>query len=196
MTNEQQQQHPDVRELALLAGGDLPVWRKWQVNRHVKNCAECQAELEAMTDTRQGFAVDANKLPPGLDWNRLEFEMRANIRVGLAAGDAIRPREAPAHWDWRAGFAVAALATVVITGWFLGRQGRTSGLPVASVQAGYAMAQSGREGIELKQRSGAVMTLMAPGARPVSYSVNTEGGLSARSVDEAGQITISHVQID
>lgn len=190
------EQHPDVRDLALLAGGELPLWRRWRLERHVRNCDTCQAEYEALAGVRREFARDVNQLPAGLDWSRLEFEMRANIRVGLAAGDAIRPPEASSAWDWRASFAVAALATVVITGWFLGRQGRISGAPAASVQAGYAMAQSGREGIELKQRSGAVMTLMSPAARPVSYSVNTEGGLSARSVDESGQITISHVQID
>ena len=193
MRNEQ---HPDVRELALLAGGDLPWWRKWQLTRHAKGCADCQAELGALKDVRREFARAASELPAGLDWQRLEFEMRANIRVGLAAGEAIRPREIAGRWDWRAGFAVAALATVVVTGWFLGRQNRVSTAPVASVQAGYAMAQSGSEGIEWKQRSGAVLTLMAPAARPVSYTVNTEGGLSARAVDEAGQITISHVQID
>lgn len=191
-----QQSHPDVRDLALLAGGELPFWKKWHVRRHVRECADCEAEFEAMSHTRAGFARSAGELPAGLDWDRLEFEMRANIRVGLAAGDAIRPQVAPARWDWRAGFAVAALATVVVTGWMLGRQNRVNNSPVASVQAGYAMAQSGREGIELKQQSGAVLTLMAPATRPVSYSVDTEGALSARSVDEAGQITISHVQVD
>jgi hypothetical protein len=191
-------QHPDLRTLALLAGGELPWWQRLRVTLHVRNCENCQQELEALQDSRSFIAETAHALPAFVDWDCLAADMRANIQVGLEAGEAIRPREATVlSLDWRPAFAIAALTLVILTGWYLNINRRNIyQLPAASVEAGDARVESGTDGIVLT-RGGGRMTVMQPKAQPVSYSVNSTGAVSARTIDsETGQVTISHVYLD
>ena len=83
--------HPDQAQIALFAGGDLGRWERWRVSRHVARCSECRKEVQALQDlgTQLRELVANPELPNGLNWNRLEQEMTGNIRVGLAAGEAI-----------------------------------------------------------------------------------------------------------
>ena len=191
-------QHPAQRQLALLAGGELPWWQRYPWSLHTRNCESCREELEALRETRHFVAGTVSSLPAFVDWDRLAAEMRANIQVGLEAGEAIRPREPAAlHLDWRPAFALTALTLVVLTGWFLNiNRQKIYHLPAASVEAGDARVESGSDGIVLT-RGGGRMTVMQPKAQAVSYSVNSTGAVSARTIDtETGQVTISHVYLD
>lgn len=190
--------HPDLRQLALLAGGDLPWWQRLRCSLHTRKCATCSQELAALADSRDFVAQNNATLPAFVDWDRLAGEMRANIQLGLEAGEAIRPREpARLSLDWRPTFALAALTLVVLTGWYLNINRRNLyHLPAASVEAGDARVESGSDGIILT-RGGGRMTVMQPKAQAVSYSVNSTGAVSARTIDtETGQVTISHVYLD
>ena len=191
-------QHPDLRQLALLAGGDLPWWQRYHFSLHTGHCESCRQQLEALQETRDFVADTVDILPAFVDWDRLSADMRANIQVGLEAGEAIRPRE-PARLglDWRPAFALAALTLVVLSGWYLNiNRQNIYHLPSASVEVGDARVESGSEGIVLT-RGGGRMTVMQPKAQPVSYSVNSTGAVSARTIDtETGQVTISHVYLD
>jgi hypothetical protein len=84
--------HPAQAQIALFAGGDLGRWERWRIARHVAHCAECRQEFQALRasaiDLRQLSDAMA-ELPNGLNWNRLADEMTGNVRVGLAAGEAI-----------------------------------------------------------------------------------------------------------
>ena len=190
--------HPHLRQLALLAGGELPWWQRYRWSFHTRNCESCRQELESLEQTRAFVAENTATLPAYVDWDRLAGEMRANIQLGLEAGEAIRPREtAGMRLDWRPAFALAALTLVVLTGWYLkiNRHGIYH-LPAASVEAGGARVESGSEGIMLTSGGGR-MTVMQPKAQAVSYSVNSTGAVSARTIDtETGQVTISHVYLD
>jgi len=190
--------HPELRQLALLAGGELPWWQRYRWSLHTRSCEHCRQELEALRDAREFTVAAHSSLPAFVDWDRLAADMRANIQVGLEAGEAIRPREpAKLRLDWRPAFALAALTLVVLTGWYLNINRRNLyHLPAASVEAGDARVESGTDGIVLT-RGGGRMTVMQPKTQAVSYSVNSTGAVSARTIDtETGQVTISHVYLD
>lgn len=184
--------HIALRDLALFSQGDLGWWKSLAVRRHLHSCEACRAEVEAFRGTREHLHRAASELPAGIDWESLSFDMRANIRVGLDAGEAIRPvATPPLALDWRGAFAVAALTLVVMTGWFLSR--RSAVLPAASAQFGFARVEARDNGVELK-RGAATLTLTS--FTPASYQVDTTGELTARSVDaDTGQVTIRHVQV-
>src|SRR5579872_6820241 len=87
--------HPNEVQLALMAGNDLSPWDRWRVRRHVSVCASCAREVQALrTASEQVRAVTA-ELPENLNWNQLAGEMAANVRVGLAAGEAIARFDRP-----------------------------------------------------------------------------------------------------
>lgn len=188
--------HPSVRDLALYAGRELGLMKRLRLHWHVKDCAACQGEVAGLQASRESTKAMAQELPPGVDWSVLEREMRANIHLGMAAGEAIRPAPvAPQRIDWRAGLALASLTAVVMTGWFLNApRTKPAGFPVASMEAGYARLASVKGGIELK-KDDQRLTLLVPAES--SYTVDTHGGVSARSVDEnTGQVTIANVSLE
>ena len=76
--------HPVQEQLALFAGGDLSAWRNWRVARHLHACQECSAEVEGYRGAAQ-TTRQLRELPSELDWGSLALEMKANIRLGLAA---------------------------------------------------------------------------------------------------------------
>src|SRR5579863_2165164 len=119
--------HPNEATLALQAGGDLGAIAQWRVERHLARCEKCREELAAFTNTRE--IVTGLAEIPELPWARLEAEMKANIRLGLAAGECVRGGAA-ASTGWfhigglsgaRAAVACAAVMIMVVTGLFLQR---------------------------------------------------------------------------
>lgn len=183
--------HPDVASLALLAGGELSAWRRWRVGRHVRACPQCHQEVEGFRRRREWFRETASELPPGLHWNRLAAEMRANIQLGLAAGECVggvaRRR---LRLSWRAAAALASITVVVVGGWWLH-------LPHPRTKAaGGAVIEATAEGIELKEPQGA-LTLIHSASTSVVISASTEGAMAARFVDEqTGLVTVNHVLVE
>jgi hypothetical protein len=109
--------HPAPSQVALFAGGDLGRWERWRIARHIAGCQECRHEVEALQDASsqlrhqlQQMADEMADLPNGLNWNRLSQEMTGNIRVGLAAGEAIARFDKPLRMKPRLGWNAALLA--------------------------------------------------------------------------------------
>jgi hypothetical protein len=96
--------HPAPAQIALFAGGDLGRWERWGVARHVVHCAECRHEVEALRDASSQLRELPGELPNNLNWNRLADEMTGNIRVGLAAGEAIALFDRPLRMKRRLGW--------------------------------------------------------------------------------------------
>jgi hypothetical protein len=84
--------HPERAQIALFSGGDLGRWQRWSVARHISRCSQCRREAEALRGAARQLrelGAEMADLPNGLSWSRLAGEMTGNIRVGLAAGEAI-----------------------------------------------------------------------------------------------------------
>ncbi len=186
--------HPRREMLALFAGGDLRGFAKWRVRRHAAGCAECGVSVEKFREARTALATAADELPPGLDWEPLAREMRANIHVGLEASEAVAPVIARSPLGWRAGIAFASLAAVVVIGWVLSVP-KLIPSPLASVSSGGSTIELSAAGVEWKQGLQG-FALLHPRANRVAYSVDA-GGAEARFVDvETNQVTITHVSLE
>jgi hypothetical protein len=185
--------HPSSNVLALLAGGELPPWSRWRLGRHLKRCPECRREVEAFCREREWIREAAGALPAEAHWGRLAAEMKANIQVGLSAGECVDRAEPAAQWlGWRAAAALASITLVIVSGWWL----HMPRPPVASSEyAGGIVLAATPVGIELKQE-GRALTLMHPSSEPVLVSVSVQGSMTARFVDEeTGMVTINNVYL-
>ena len=85
--------HPNESNLALFAGGELGSLRRWSIARHVAACAECRREVSEFSALRDE-AAELSELPE-VSWGSLTAEMKANIRLGLEAGECVTPRSLP-----------------------------------------------------------------------------------------------------
>jgi hypothetical protein len=115
--------HPAPSQIALFSGGDLGRWESWRMARHIARCPECRHELAALRDTAsqlrqrlQEMTAAMADLPNGLNWNRLSDEMTGNIRVGLAAGEAIALFDKPVRGKSRLGWPLTSNAALVTLG--------------------------------------------------------------------------------
>ena len=152
--------HPDQTILALYAGQDLGWFRRRRTERHLARCRECRDEVQAFALARDHL-VALNELP-AISWNRLAIEMKANIRLGLAAGECVRGERTAGSRAWFGVFsgartlaACASVMALVTAGLFLraayapraaGHRQRCSGL------AGHGQryrVESGRADFEL-----------------------------------------------
>jgi len=185
--------HPSEADLALYAGGDLPLAARWRVAWHLRHCPACRREVEGFRQALEGLR-ETGLDEAGFDWDRLESEMRANIRLGLTAGQLVRRSEAnhEAHpADWRAlAIVAAAMAVVAVVSWTLHRP--ASGPPAGGAGAEIAL-QPTADGLAVQwgQQNSAVF---GAGQAPVAAAVSWDGGARAPFVDEeTGQVTIYDV---
>jgi hypothetical protein len=205
--------HPDEAQLALFAGGDLGLWDRWQVGRHVSRCSGCQSEVAALRAASEQVREAAPDLPKDLNWNRLAEEMTGNIRVGLAAGEAIarfdRPIGGvrPARLGWNAILVIACATVVFVTAFwtslpreqaqhlsaalqkiFTGQGGRH-----AVVSQDDVMLEASSSSIQVKE-NGRTMMLTHPRSDGVTVSINMRGSAGVRYVDaDTGQVTTNKV---
>ncbi len=185
--------HPQEPDLALYAGGDLPLWQRLPLWWHVLRCELCRREVEAIRMAVAGLR-DAAVEPANLNWPALEAEMCANIRLGLAAGEAVRRSsrlEEPRRTDWRAlAVVTVALALVAVVGWMLRRPGAA---PPAAGMDGQVALQPTAEGLSV-QWGGQNEAVVGAGRAPVAAAVSWDGSVRAPFVDEeTGQVTIYDV---
>ncbi len=184
--------HPSQEILALHAGGDLGWLERWKTARHLSGCDVCRDEVSAYQEVREDLP-ELNEMPE-VPWNRLAAEMRANIRLGLAAGECVRPGDEVREFSFfhgaRAVVAFASICAILLTAAVLER-------PVP-VHASEPMVQATDNGIQ--RRSGdRAFGLMHPGAQAqdVTYSVGAQGTMGARYVDsETGAITMTKVYVE
>jgi hypothetical protein len=202
--------HPDEADLALFAGHDLDFVSKWRVGRHVARCERCRAEVDAFGLLRSDVAA-LGELPADIGWNRLASEMKANIRLGLSAGECVaghgaRDNESklPAFSGGHTLLAYAGLIALVVAGVWLQRPApRLADLAAAAVQenGGSVVAASGN-GIQLTE--GGRGLGLRYGARDddksfrdVNYSADASGAMGARYVDTStGYVTVVNVNVE
>jgi hypothetical protein len=183
--------HPSQEILALHAGGDLGWLERWKTARHLSGCDVCRDEVSAYSEVRY-VLPELNQLPE-VSWNRLAAEMRANIRLGLSAGECVRGgdtpvRDSPLFNGARAVVAFASVIAILLTAAVLERP--------APVHASEPVVQATDHGIQ--RRSGdRSFGLMHSGAQNVTYTVGAEGTMGARYVDpETGAMTMTQVYVE
>ncbi len=183
--------HPSEIDLALIAGGELGAWRRFRLWRHVRSCDPCRREVEAFRAARESTSEAARELPGEVHWGRLAAEIKANIRLGLAAGECVGPvAETSIQPGWRVAASLASVMVLVLSGWWLY-------LPAPRIltQAGEpgVILEADASGIGLRE-NGASMTLMHGSPGVITLTANVQGSLGVRYFDtETGQITIHHV---
>ena len=183
--------HPDQAALALYAGGDLGFFAHWRVARHVAQCEQCGDEVARFQATRE-IATDLAEMPD-IPWNHMAAEMKANIRLGLAAGECVRPnekpvRERPVFTGIRAAVALASIITLAVTGLVL----QPLQPRVGEKFDNHTVLRGIENGIEV-EGSGRAFRLMNPGATDVTTSVSVES-VGARYLDpDTGQVVINKV---
>lgn len=190
--------HPEIADLALYSSGDLPLWSKWKTGRHVRQCPTCSAEVA--TFRQLASEPIAEHAVPEINWEPLAAEMRANIRLGLEASEAIaayrRPTPAEAtRLNWRAAIMVASLMVVIGSGWWFAVSAKKLEQPLA-VAAQPAVVEANDSGVEIKDGN-LTLELRTPASRASFSSVTTQGVAQTRYTDaETGQITVNHVYLD
>ena len=128
--------HPELADLALYSGRDLPLLQRWSVGRHLRQCPACRVEVAAFRSL--AAAPIADNFIPHITWEPLAQEMRANIRLGLEASEAIaayrRPTPSEERWlNWRAAAMVAFLMAVIGSGWWFAVSAKKLDQPLAKV---------------------------------------------------------------
>ena len=131
---------------------------------------------------------------PDVQWNRIAAEMRANIRLGLAAGECVgdfgEELPSPLFGKARAVLAFAAAVTLIVTGLVLERPSPSGTAP----REPFAMAVD--NGIEMRAGDQG-FGLMHAGARNVITTVSAEGTMGARYVDpQSGYVTMTKVYVE
>jgi hypothetical protein len=181
--------HPNQATLALHAGGDLGFFARWRTNRHLAVCDQCRDELRGFEALRE-ILPDLSEIPE-IPWNRLAAEMKANIRLGLEAGECVRSgdpplREHPLFTGARTAVALASVLVLLVTGFMLER-------PVPALIDEGSVVQATSNGIQVR-RGREALRFMNNGAQNVTYSPDAQGGMRARYVDpETGYVTINNV---
>lgn len=189
--------HPTKSDLALHAGSDLGWFRRITVDRHVRGCVECRHDVERFVRERETVHANAPGLPQHINWDSLAAEMRANIRLGIAASECIAHttpvRRAPV---WRMAAVTAGLAVFVAGAWWVQRQPAMpeTALAMSAKRPAETVLKANFAGVGF-ERDGHAMTLTYAG-RPAltTVSAGTRGSVNARYIDEeTGQVTIHHV---
>ena len=188
--------HPSQEILALHAGGDLGWLAGWKTARHVAACERCAEDVAAFNDLREALP-ELGEIPE-IPWNRMAADMRANIRLGLAAGECVRgvaepvSEPVPLFRFARVTLALASVLAVVVTGLVLQGPG-----PVPMVAHSVdPVVQLTTQGIQ--RRSGEQgFSLLHGRAQSVTYTVNAKGSLGARYMDpETDQVTMTKVYVE
>jgi len=210
--------HPEPAQIALFAGGDLGRWERWRIARHIAQCSECRHEVQSLRDTASQLRELTDQmadLPNGLNWNRLAEEMRGNIRVGLAAGEAIalfdKPRRTKPRLGWNAALVVLGACVIfgiafwtslppqqaehLMTAFERVRTARIGTLVHSSTVAispQEVILEASSSSIQVRE-NGRAMSLI-PHSDGATVSVSMHGSAGVRFVDaDTGQVTTNKV---
>jgi len=200
--------HVAETDLALYVSGDLSLLDGALVRVHAARCERCRSTAETYRADRARVREIAVEMPQGLDWDGLAAEMTANIRVGLAAGECVAPRRRKAAGiGWRPAAAMAGLAVLLATAWWLNMPPSTTqalGRAFSAIAHGRnntelvmeprgPIVEATSSGIEVRE-NGRTFGVSQGRAVPVAVSVSVQGSASARYVDsDTGQMTITSV---
>ena len=197
--------HPGELDLALLAGDDVGFVRSYLLERHVSNCERCRVLVARFRQLRADMAESTDDFAaPDLSWNLVAGEMRANIRLGLEAGECVRPPTIAGRiLNPRLAVALASLFLIVAAGFFfrdMRVRARQSGRDVQitirdSAPVGTPTLQSTPAGVELRTGSNS-LTLLNPRGAAAQQTVSAEGEIRAGYVNgDTGSVTINNVYL-
>jgi hypothetical protein len=183
-------QHPSETNLALFAGGELGRWTRWSVERHIGICDECRRDISDFSRLRDEAAVLAEL--PEVSWNTLAADMKANIRLGLEAGECVSPHPITRMvFSPRALAACVSLAALLVASVFLERPAprgmdiRTSE-PVLETSGSGIQLREGNQGIVLLNRHAHEVNDLATGRAMQQSYVDSETHL----------VTINNVYVE
>ena len=186
--------HPNQATLALHAGGDLGSWARWRTDRHLARCVECRGEIAAFDALREDLPSLAEI--PEIPWTRLAADMKANIRLGLAAGECVRtpaPSRATRLFSGaRVAVALASVVALLVTGIAIERPAPTLAREAGTSAGAIPGGIQAREG-------GQYLRILHSNAQKdsVSYQVGAEGSVEARYVDSStGYVMVNKVDVD
>ena len=190
--------HPRQEELALAASGDLS-WGRWlRLRLHTRGCGFCREELRSFAGLRASMEDSRQAMPAEADWDQMALEMKANIRLGLEAGQCVARVPSsqplgPAEW-WRPAVALGSLLVLVTAGWWYVRLRAMPRVEQVTIEApAPVLLRATLAGIGV-EHSGFALSVRYEGSRDVTVSAGGQGSLKARYVDEeTGQVTITHV---
>ncbi len=190
--------HPSEATLALYAGRDLSWMARRRTELHLARCERCRLEVEGYEDLR-ARVPELAELPPEIHWGRLSAEMKANIRLGLEAGECVRVQRqaepavqylAPGSWlGGRALVTYASIAALLCASILLERP-----TPRAAVRESRGIIlQTTSNGIEWNDGR-QTLSLLHGGAENVTVTAGAQGSMRARYVDgETGYVTVNNV---
>lgn len=178
---------------ALAAGGDAPLWQR-VCARFRKRDLEQDEDAAVEQEFRQIRNEMGNfrELPPYFAWEPLALEMKANILLGVEAGEAVRPRPLHPPIGWRAGLVMAALSLLMISGYWWQMPHRRMQAPALE----QAVMQAGPGSLAVEQQEGGfALMFQEQSSNPLLSGAS--GALRADFVDsETGQLTVAHVYLD
>lgn len=178
--------HPSETQLALLAGDECSRVSRFFLRRHVRDCRECTAKVAHFEILRADLARIA---PPELDWNHLAAEMKANIRLGIEAGECVRVPEPARRWNPRLTVAFASLSFLVFAG--LTMKSRVA--PPELAAANTSVVESTGEGLELRAGASSI-TLLNRGGSLANQAVSAQG-IRATNISN-GTVTITNASFE
>jgi hypothetical protein len=193
--------HPLEADLALFAGHDLGLVSNWRVGNHVSRCEQCRATVEAF-DALRSDTASLGELPSEIGWNRLASEMRANIRLGLAAGECVAGHaslgdttKASVFSGYQMLLAYAGVIILVVAGLLLQRPAPRLA-HAGAVENGRPVLAATRQGVELSE-AGASFGLQYGASGQVNYSADMRGAMGARYVDAStGHVMVVNVNLE
>lgn len=187
--------HPNEATLALHAGGDLGLFARWKTERHLSRCERCRDEAAGFEQLREILPELAET--PEAPWTRLAAEMKANIRLGVAAGECVRGaapplRDTPLFAGARVAVALASMAALLVAVVALQHPA-----PVAAPAQGVELRTTA-DGIEVGE-GGKSLRLLHGVLKDadITYTPGAQGSMRARYVDpETGYVTVTNVYAD
>lgn len=195
--------HPRVETLALYSTGDLSLWERWSVRRHVVHCGDCEQQVTLFRSAaselkREAKAQVLTGYEAIVDWQVLEREMLGNIAVGVDAARCI-DKVGRGRLVLRFGL-VAAMAALFIGGWMTHIPSEDTGRLWAQLRHAFglerpaiagAMLNSTPDGITVRAH-GSTLTILHP--RSALVSMSGPSSVTASYMDEdSGQVTITNV---
>jgi anti-sigma factor RsiW len=190
--------HPSEAELALFAGGDCSPWQRFQLNSHVARCGDCRDTVASFEEIRS--VVRDVELPASLSsetaWQSMSVEMRANIRLGLAAGECIASAPADiARATWLPRFAVGMAGVIFLLGAGIFLRGLLPPKTVPDAVRSSVLESSGN-GVEVRTATGS-MKLMNYSDVAGDQTVTSQGAIRSTNVDgSTGTVTVTSVYVD
>jgi hypothetical protein len=181
--------HPRENDLALLAGGEAGRIRRFLLNRHLRECADCRESVEEFRELRS----DVAELElPDLNWSFLAADIRANIRLGLEAGACVRATPVLRRWNVRPAIALTALLLLFVGGFFM----RDVRLRPPVVEEATPVLQVTGSGVQISSGTNNSLTLLNHRGTATNQTVSARGDIETRYVDsETGSVTINNVYL-